>query len=926
VSTWESIEASLAHAIEDGIEPNFQRWMRFAGIVPGEWLELQVLGLQTAYGDRTRFAHADSLETATRLLAAAERFNASGTYIIANRVNDAVATRREPGKWHDALKGQSTTDKDIAARRVLLIDIDAKRPSGTSASDDEVRATLPVAAAVHERLVATFGAGAVGIGHSGNGRQLPIALAETAESEAVAASVRAFLTALSLRYSTPTAQIDASVFDAKRLMPAFGTMKRKGAPGIAQRPHRRTAFVCADVVERVSVAQIDELTAWLRAETETTAPSVASSAKRPAPTMTPPPKAGSRPFERANATRIEDVAARLALVEEGAVRCPGCGNTSGVAFVGNGLKCLHNTCSGKGSPRNPGYRTPVDLVAEVRGISARDAVSYLAAEFGFEGFVASRTPAREPSAKTAPGNRPRILVDTEERRIADDAIAALVSGDAEIYQRGGLLVRVVRDDEKPRILTLQHPTLRELLAHHAEWVEERTKKNDVFEVSVHPPRWCVEAVHARGEWDGVRPLRAVVEFPVMRPDGTILQEPGYDPMTQVLFEPAIEFDSVPPSPSQEDAERARDTLLDVFQDFPFKAESNRSACIAALLTPFARYAFEGAVPCVLIDGNNSGAGKGLVANVIGTVVTGHELDVRAEVDNDDEFRKRIMSIARTGDPLVLIDNITKPLGGGALDAALTARRSWSDRGMGSFDEIRTPMVAMWMFTGNNIEFKRKDTKRRALHVRLESDDDNPENRRSFRHYPLIEYVRTQRRALVAAALTILRGYVVHGKTVALPMWGSFDEWSAIVRQAVVWCGLPDPYDSRAGLDDGDVETSGLVALIAGWEEITRDLGGKRAACTANEVLEALRQDDLARSLPEMRRHPATYPKLRLALAELISTNPGFLPNTQRLGALLRRFRGRVVSGRKLTCSVYAGTNKWTVEAVGATTPEIDATS
>ncbi|HEY2513065.1 MAG TPA: hypothetical protein VGI39_19490, partial [Polyangiaceae bacterium] len=857
-------------------------------------------------GERARFAHGDSLEAAVDLLTAAERFGATGIYVVANRIDDAVATRREPRKWHDALKGQSTTDRDIAARRVILIDIDAKRPSGTSATDDEVGATIPVAAAIHVDLVRAFGPRSIAAGDSGNGRQIYLALEATKESDAVSATVRELLAALARRFDTDRAQIDVTVSDPKRLVPAFGTFKRKGAAGIAHRPHRPTAFVCADAIPRLSIARIAGFTAPLAPTPPESPP------PRPTPSSSPTLRSGvPRPFERANAVAIEDVARWLSLLDDGAPRCPGCGHTRGVAFVGNGLKCLHQSCAHRGPRRAPGFRTPVDLVAEVRQLSPREAVNALATHFHFDGFA-------EPPAPAPASARVRILLGTDERHIADLAIGALAAGAPHLYQRSGALVHVVEDDERHRIVPLAHATLREHLADRVEWVESRVRKSEAVTVSAHPPRWCVEAILARGQWEGVRPLRAVVEFPVLRPDGTVLSEPGYDAATKLLYRPNARFDAIAESPTLADAERARDLLLDVFHDFPFRADSNRSACLAALLTPFARHAFVGAVPSALVDGNAPGAGKGLIANVLGTIVTGRELDARAEVDHEEELRKRIMSIARTGAPLVLIDNVTKPLGGGALDAALTARSSWSDRGLGTFDEVRTPMVALWIFTGNNIEFRRKDTKRRCLHIRLESDEANPENRRGFRHHPLLPYVHAQRPALVAAALTILRGYVAAGRPLAdLPIWGSFEEWSLLVRQALVWCGLPDPYEARVGLDEVDTETTSLGALLDGWQEIARDLAGARQSCTASEALEALRQDDLARATPELRRHPARYARLRQALAELLPTPPGQLPSAHRLGALLRRFRGRVLAGKKLTCSTYAGSNVWNVMPVGA---------
>jgi len=53
-----------------------------------------------------------------------------------------------------------------------------------------------------------------------------------------------------------------------------------------------------------------------------------------------------------------------------------------VAVVGNGLKCSHNRCQDKGYA--DGFRTIVDLVAEVRGCKPIEAVRELGERFGFE--------------------------------------------------------------------------------------------------------------------------------------------------------------------------------------------------------------------------------------------------------------------------------------------------------------------------------------------------------------------------------------------------------------------------------------------------------------------------------------------------------------------------------------------------------------
>src|SRR5262249_27813745 len=156
---------------------------------------------------------------------------------------------------------------------------------------------------------------------------------------------------------------------------------------------------------------------------------------------------------------------------------------------------------------------------------------------------------------------------TDEHKVNEQAVAAL-GGEKSIYQRAGLLVRLVRDESPaaqgirrpfaPRIETLPPPLLRERLAANAKWLSRKSGKGGVEGAAAHPPGWCVAAVVAHGYWPGVRPLEAVVDYPVLKPDGTILCQPGYDADTGLLLAPAGKLPDVPEQPTQADARRARD--------------------------------------------------------------------------------------------------------------------------------------------------------------------------------------------------------------------------------------------------------------------------------------------------------------------------------------------------------------------------------
>jgi hypothetical protein len=494
---------------------------------------------------------------------------------------------------------------------------------------------------------------------------------------------------------------------------------------------------------------------------------------------------------------------------------------------------------------------------------------------------------------SAGGKKPIIRLGPDEDRVADEAVSALTRH-ASVFQRGGALVYVVADQSplrgviRPagaaRIAPLPLPTLREYLSGAAVWT---TESEDGPKVA-HVPSTCVQAVAARGQWQGLRALEGIVDCPMLRPDGSVIEEPGYDPATGVIYLPSRAFPRIPSAPTKADAQVAISRLADLFCDFPFRTPAHASAAIAALLTPLAVYAFPGPKPLFLFDANTAGAGKGKCVSIISEVVAGRPIAVMAPVEDDAEQRKRITALAIEGASLVLIDNIVGSLGGASMDAALTANE-WSDRVLGSSTTVKLPLAITWFATGNNVALI-GDMQRRVLHIRLESPEANPEDRVGFRHENVEAYARECRGELVQAALTVLRAYVLAGRPRdRLPSWGSFTGWSDLIRGAIVWCGLADPAETRQELRaEADFTASALRGLIAGWPDVAKRYGGH---CTAAQALRELDRDD--RDAFGQQR-PVAYAALREALAELIASAPGKLPSTRQLGNTLRAYKGRVV--------------------------------
>lgn len=280
------------------------------------------------------------------------------------------------------------------------------------------------------------------------------------------------------------------------------------------------------------------------------------------------------------------------------------------------------------------------------------------------------------------------------------------------------------------------------------------------------------------------------------------------------------------APSDAEVRSAVDLLIDLVRDFPFQSDIDRAGWLAALLTPLARPMFTGPSPLMVFDANVRGSGKTFLAELIGLIVNGRSMPRIAPAKADDEERKRITSVLLAGRQVALIDNVTTVVGSPALDALLTAT-TWEDRVIGLSKMLSLEARTCWYLTGNNVEF-RGDTSRRVLVVRLESGHENPEERTDFARPDLRGYVTRERGRLLAAALTILRGFCSAGcPSQEPPAWGSYEGWS-MIRDAVVWAGLPDPASNRKQVQaQSDTVKNSLALLLRAWAHAQSRLGDQR---------------------------------------------------------------------------------------------------
>jgi len=494
-------------------------------------------------------------------------------------------------------------------------------------------------------------------------------------------------------------------------------------------------------------------------------------------------------------------------------------------------------------------------------------------------------------------SRPAIIIGPNLREIVLAAERALAN-EPNVFQRAGSIVEVLRQEATPAsggpatglrrtigapvIHAIAPAKLRLHLASCVAWQRERGDKL----VATSPPDWAAHGLCGYGEWASLRPLTAVVEAPMLRADGSLLDTPGYDTATGLVYAPNLDFGRMPEPPTRADAQEASALLDRLVVDFPFESAAHRAGWKAGILTPFARAVIDGPCPLFLIDANVAAAGKGLLAELCALIFSGRVPALMSQALSEDEERKRITTVLLGGDPIILIDNLTGPFGSGALDAALTARE-WCDRMLGSNRSVRLPLLATWWATGNNVILA-GDTHRRVVHIRLESPLERPEEREDFAHRDLRAHALERRVEIVRAVLTLLSAYVQAGMPdMGLRTWGSFERWSAFIRGALVWAGDADPFEARAELiARSDTERAALTALIESIE--TKWPRGVTVAA-------------ILRLLEETRdTYPDPNAELRTAVAELCRRAP----------RSLRRRSARACAGCAAASSEVARSTSW----------------
>lgn len=292
----------------------------------------------------------------------------------------------------------------------------------------------------------------------------------------------------------------------------------------------------------------------------------------------------------------------------------------------------------------------------------------------------------------------------------------------------------------------------------------------------------------------VPPLHGIRYTPLLKNDGTWVTTSGYDSDSGLYLHLPSEFEGVqiPARPSQDDVERSKNILYEVYQDFPIRKPADYTRILAGAITPFVRHLC-GLAPLFVITATDKGTGKGTLANTYSLLSTGRKISVKLPTKNPEEMRKSIFAQLLDGRPMVFLDEIAE-IDNESLNAVLTSE-DISDRILG---ESKTPEIVnqtCFYAAGNNVTVK-GDTIRRVCVISLAwSDPTVRPYERIYTNTDLLGVVKNRRADLVRAIMTLISAWFDADEpnvpSYSAKPWGTYFEWHRIVGGVLHFAGFPD---------------------------------------------------------------------------------------------------------------------------------------
>ncbi|MGB5099223.1 MAG: hypothetical protein WBN94_01310 [Methanothrix sp.] len=329
---------------------------------------------------------------------------------------------------------------------------------------------------------------------------------------------------------------------------------------------------------------------------------------------------------------------------------------------------------------------------------------------------------------------------------------------------------------------------------------------------------------------GVPLLSGLIEHPTFRPDGSLLEEPGYDSGTGLFYQPPPGFCLAdrPKMPTKEDAQNAAAWIFaEVLEGFRFEDAADKVNAMAFILRPLIRRMVNGPMPVAFINKRQHQTGGSKLSRVPSYIYTGHRPDEWPPIRDEDEIRKKILTSLLQMPEEIMIDNVDRNFSSHTLCSLFTST-VWSDRVLGSNERRHLEHNTCWVINGTQFTSTR-DLMLRGFIIELNARTAHPELRTDFRHPgPAFEtWLQENRGKILAKLITIIEAWVLAGRPGPTKKWSNLSEFTEAMKMLAAICDFCLPSDwpgfnslaaERALMTEG-IEERAWEDFLTSWAEL-----------------------------------------------------------------------------------------------------------
>ena len=427
--------------------------------------------------------------------------------------------------------------------------------------------------------------------------------------------------------------------------------------------------------------------------------------------------------------------------------------------------------------------------------------------------------------QTNAAGRPRTLLPADDRpdSVFADELGVVLEPKREWFLKSDAVVSVElrRLSEKVRALafrTIQPVEARTAIEKHVETgflALERDSGDLVFR-SRTMTRECAGGLLAAPQFKERLPviLRILnVSLPIRTESGGIVfPKPGYDPRFHTYTDPNS------PELRLMSLDEARQWLLDLHEGFCLKDEQSTTHQIARLFTPFCRglMGWDARFPVWAFMANRPRSGKDYLAGVTQLLYEGWTCEDAPLGIDSEETRKRITAALVAGRRTMHFANCQGYIQDAVFIGSITSK-TFAARALGSTDakaDLILPNELEFSLSANEGLTFRTDLEPRTRKIALEFGEENA-NGRVFKNPRLHDWVSAHRGQLLSAVGAFVRNWMDAGCPSGPTPFNSYPEWAAVVGGILHAGGLGDPClpHQDDGLEvGGDREDRAMRAL------------------------------------------------------------------------------------------------------------------